>query len=81
MNRDQFVAGNIFGQQLIKPKAGGGFDPDASALVEALEARLPFGSDAGTGGANYRRMPAGRSAMPHDQIAIVRAWIVAGCPA
>lgn len=80
MNRDQFVAANIFGQQVIKPKPGGGFDPDASALVEALEARAPFGSDVGTPGATYRRMPAGRAAMPHDQIATIRAWIVAGCP-
>jgi hypothetical protein len=81
MTRDQFVAAIIFGQQLIKTKAGGGFDPDASALIAALEARAPFGSDVGTPSAIYRRMPAGRAAMPHDQIATIRAWIVAGCPA
>jgi hypothetical protein len=81
MNRDQFVAASIVGQQLIKAKAGGGFDADASALVAALEARAPFGSDVGTTGATFRRMPAGRAAMPHDQISTIRAWIVAGCPA
>jgi len=81
MNRDQFVAANILGQQLIKAKAGGGFDPDASALVAALEARAPFGSDVGTAGATFRRMPAGRPPMPRDQISTIRAWIAAGCPA
>ena len=81
MTRDQFVAGGFFGQQLIKPKADGGFDPDASALVEALEARKPFGSDVGTAGAVFRRMPAGRAAMAPNDIATIRAWITAGCPA
>lgn len=80
MNRDQFVAGSIFGQQLIKAKAGG-FDADASALVAALEARAPFGSDVGTAGATFRRMPAGGPPMPPDHIATIRAWIAAGCPA
>jgi hypothetical protein len=80
MSRDQFVTAKIFGQQLVKPKTGGGFDPDGSALVAALEARAPFGSDVGTPGAIYRRMPAGRAAMPHNNIATIRAWIVAGCP-
>lgn len=81
MNRDEFVAASILGQQLIKAKADGGFDADASALVAALEARAPFGKDVGTPGATYRRMPAGRAPVPHDQIATIRAWIVAGCPA
>jgi hypothetical protein len=80
MSRDQLVAAQIFGQQLIKPKPGGGFDPDASALVAALAARAPFGSDVGTPSAIYRRMPAGRAAMPHDQILTIRAWISNGCP-
>jgi hypothetical protein len=35
-------------------KAGGGFDPNASALVAALKARAPFGSDVGTTGAIFR---------------------------
>lgn len=81
MDRDQFVAGTILGQQLIKAKADGGFDADASALVAALEARAPFGSDVGTAGATFRRMPAGGPAMPDDHISTIRAWIVAGCPA
>jgi hypothetical protein len=80
MNRDQFVAAIIFGQHLIKAKAGGGFDADASALVAALEARAPFGSDVGTTGATFRRMPAGGPAMPRDQISTIRVWILAGCP-
>ncbi len=81
MDRDQFVAASILDQKLIKAKPDGGFDADASALVAALEGRAPFGKDVGTPGATFRRMPAGRPPMPHDQISTIRAWIVAGCPA
>ncbi|MET4023786.1 peptide-methionine (S)-S-oxide reductase [Bradyrhizobium sp. S3.2.12] len=45
-------------------KAGGGFDPDASALAAVLEARAPFGRDVEAPGATFaalarRRLDAG----------------------
>jgi hypothetical protein len=59
--RDQFVAGSIFGRKLIVVDASGVFDPESSALVQALEGRAPFGLDIGTPGGIFRRMPAGRT--------------------
>jgi hypothetical protein len=80
--RDQFIAFSFAGLALIAQKPGGGFDPDESNFVKALEGRSPFGSDLTppTPGATKRRMPAGRAAVPADKIAIIRQWIADGCP-
>jgi hypothetical protein len=75
--RDQFVAHSVFGQKLIDSA----FDPDKSALVRALEAKEPFGSDVGTTGAFFRRMPAGRAPMSPTNIDTIRDWIKNKCPA
>lgn len=81
LTRDQFVAHSVFGQKLIKQNSNGSFDPDDSGLVKAVEARVPFGSDVGTSGAFFRRMPAGLTSMPPDDIKTIRDWITAKCPA
>lgn len=82
LTRDEFVAFKVFGSvPLIAPsETGAGFDPAASNLIKALEARPPFGRDVGVVGANFRRMPAGRPALAQDQIDRIRAWLEAGAP-
>ena len=79
--RDQFVAYSYAGQKLVAVGPGGGFDPDNSALIQALKADKPFGTDVGTSGARFRRMPAGKPPMPKEKIDIIYGWIAAGCPA
>ncbi len=56
--RDQFIAMRVFGRPLLLRRADGTFDEIESNLVKALEGRNPFGSDLGTPGATFRRMPA-----------------------
>jgi hypothetical protein len=73
--RDQFVAANVFGQKLLVLGDGA-----ASTLVKALSAQAPFGSDAGTPGATFRRMPAGRPRVPKNKIAVIKKWIDDNCP-
>ena len=75
LTRDQFVQHRVFGQPLLM--VGHGRD---SNLVKALRGELPFGSDAGTAGATFRRMPAGRPAVAVADIDIIEHWINDGCP-
>ena len=82
LTRDEFVAFRVFGQvPILAHNTDGGFDPNESNLVKALEGRNPFGRDTATPAAKYRRMPAGRPAVPQQDIQIIRDWIGAGCPA
>ena len=74
--RDQFVDHVEFGQRLLIVGNG-----EESNLVKALRGNAPFGSDVGTPGAFFRRMPAGRPPIPEDQINVIREWIDDGCPA
>ncbi len=76
MTRDEFVAGEVVGERLLIVGDGAG-----SNLVKALRGLIPFGTDTGTPGAAYRRMPAGRRAMRDADIDKIEAWIDAGCPA
>ena len=73
--RDQFVAANVFGQKLLVVGDGAG-----SNIIKALSAQAPFGTDVGTPGATFRRMPAGRPPVPDDKIAVIKTWIDDGCP-
>ncbi len=73
--RDQLVQQNVFGKQLLV--VGNGRD---SNLVHALRGQAPFGSDTGTVGASFRRMPAGRPPLPDTDIAFIEQWINDGCP-
>ncbi|MGH3670435.1 MAG: WD40/YVTN/BNR-like repeat-containing protein [Pseudonocardiaceae bacterium] len=75
LTRDQFVALAVFDRSLIVVGRGGDSD-----LVKALRGEFPFGSNTGTPGATFRRMPAGRPPVPADQIAFVERWIDDGCP-
>jgi hypothetical protein len=71
----QFLATMVFGQKLLIP--GNGKD---SNLVKALRGEAPFGSDIGTPDAIFRRMPAGRKAVPAKQVDVIQKWIDDGCP-
>src|SRR5262249_49201380 len=73
--RDQFVQLKVFGKQLVS--LGHGVD---SNLVKALRGLLPFGSDTGTSGATFRRMPAGRPAVAPGDVDTIERWIDDGCP-
>ncbi|MGY1617380.1 hypothetical protein ACI797_11640 [Geodermatophilus sp. SYSU D00691] len=73
--RDQFVAFKVLGLPIVTLGDGGG-----SNLVKALRGQTPFGSDIGTPGATFRRMPAGRPPVPDELIDVVVAWIDDGCP-
>lgn len=75
LTRDQFVAQEVFTRPLIVVGRGGDSD-----LVKALRGEFPFGSNTGTPGATFRRMPAGRPPVPVDQIAFIERWIDDGCP-
>lgn len=75
MSRDDFVAHAVFGQQLVEVGDGGG-----SNLVKALRGESPFGSDTGTTGALFERMPAGRSPVAAADIDTIQQWIDDGCP-
>ncbi len=71
----QFLTERVFGQQVVQPG-----NSAQSALVRALRAQNPFGSDAGTAGAFFRRMPAGRPPATTAQIDYIARWIDDGCP-
>jgi hypothetical protein len=77
MNPDQFVAAIIFGEQQIKTKAGGGFHPVLPHSSQHWERVCTLSERCWDAG----RDPAGRAAMLHDQVATIRAWIIAGRPA
>jgi hypothetical protein len=70
-----FLTHHVFGQQLVQPG-----NSAQSSLILALRAQAPFGSDVGTTGAYFRRMPAGRPAAVASQIEYIADWIDAGCP-
>jgi hypothetical protein len=80
--RDEFVNFSVFGQPLLARDATGGFDPDTSNLVKALEGRPPFGSNVvpRPPGSRYNRMPDGFPTVPQPRIDEIRTWIGAGCP-
>ncbi len=75
LTREAFVEHRVFGQQLVEVGDGSN-----SNLVKALRGEAPFGSDIGTAGALFRRMPAGRIPMPESDIAVIAEWIDDGCP-
>jgi L-Lysine epsilon oxidase N-terminal/L-lysine epsilon oxidase C-terminal domain len=75
LTRDQFVQKRVFGRPLVAVGDGAG-----SNLVKALKGEAPFGSDTGTAGGAFRRMPGGRPPVSAAQIAEIQAWIDAGCP-
>lgn len=74
-SKDEFVAANVFGQMLLIVGDGAG-----SNLVRALRGLAPFGSDVGTPGGIFRRMPAGRPPVTAEQIDVIDKWIDDGCP-
>lgn len=74
--RDQFVTEQVFGRPLVV--VGNGAD---SNLVKALKGEAPFGTDLGTSGATFRRMPAGLAPVSAQDIAFLEQWIDDGCPA
>ncbi|HLM01072.1 MAG TPA: ferritin-like domain-containing protein [Pyrinomonadaceae bacterium] len=80
ISRDDFIKFRFAGQKLITENADGTFDDNESNLIKALEGRAPFGSDIGTAGARFRRMPAGLPPVPPDEIAFIKQWIKDGCP-
>jgi Ferritin-like len=73
--RDQLVVKIVRGEQLLV--VGNGRD---SNLVRALRGQLPFGSDTGTAGADFPRMPADLAPVPDADIAVIEKWIDDGCP-
>jgi hypothetical protein len=73
--RDQFVNFKILGLPIVTLGNGSG-----STIVKALRGEAPFGQDFGTPGASFRRMPAGLAPMAAEKIAVISAWIDAGCP-
>lgn len=77
LTRDEFVAKTVFGNALVVLGDG-----PASNLVRALKGEAPFGFDLPEApeGADFRRMPAGRPAVPTDSIAFIEQWINDGCP-
>ena len=79
VTRDELVALEVpaFGEKLPLLVVG---DSANSNLIKALKGEAPFGTDSGTSGARFRRMPAGRAALPDDKIALIEKWIDDGCP-
>jgi len=75
LSRDQFVAKSVFGQKLLVVG-----DAASSNIVHALKGEKPFGTDLGTPGAMFRRMPAGRPPVAPQDIDFISAWINDGCP-
>ena len=73
--RDQFVAHSVFGQQLVILNDGAN-----SNLVKALKGEPPFGSDSGSSGAIFRRMPGGRPPVASADIQFIEDWINNGAP-
>jgi hypothetical protein len=78
--RAQFIGMSVFGRPLLLKRADGTFDENESNLVKALEGRNPFGSDVGTAGATFRRMPAGLNPVAPEKVEVIRNWIRDGCP-
>jgi hypothetical protein len=75
VTRDQFVQKRVFGQPLVVIGNGSG-----SNLVKALKGERPFGSNIGTPGAGFRRMPAGRPPVSAADVTEISGRINAGCP-
>lgn len=67
--RDEFVAAQVFGVELVAVGRG-----EASNLVRALKGEVPFD------GSQFARMPSGRPPVPGDEIAFIERWIDDGCP-
>lgn len=72
---EEFKAQTVFGYPLLVVGKSA-----ESNLIRALSGEAPFGSDIGTGGAFFRRMPAGRGAASAAQVQYIARWIDAGCP-
>lgn len=72
---EQFKVKKIFGKQLVEVG-----NAEESNLVKALEGRAPFGSDIGTSGGIFRRMPDGFPPVETEKIIFIRNWIDDGCP-
>lgn len=70
--RDQFInapSPSNPGETIIKPKPGGGFDPDESPLTKRLEG-IPPGN----------RMPRLRPPVSTERIEFIKQWITSDCP-
>jgi hypothetical protein len=74
--RDEFVTAIVFGQKVLIVG-----DSKNSNIIKALRGEAPFGTDVGTAGGIFRRMPAGRPPMPLEKVEIIQKWIDQGCPA
>ncbi len=72
---DAFKVKKVFGKLLVTVG-----NADESNLIKALEGRAPFGSDIGTPGALFKRMPDGFPPVTPKKIAYLRQWITDGCP-
>jgi len=75
LNLEQFKQKKVYGRRLVVPG-----DVASSNLVLALRGTAPFGSDLGTPGATYPRMPVGFPPVAEEQIVFIEDWILAGCP-
>ena len=78
LSRDEFVAKNVLGLDLVTVGDGAG-----SNLVKALRGDAPFGADLADppAGAQFSRMPAGRPPVPDSDVGFIEQWIDEGCPA
>jgi hypothetical protein len=76
LTRDQFIATNVFGLDVISAGQGA-----ASNLVKALKGETPFGSDLPDPpqDASFPRMPAGLDPVAAQDIAFIEQWIDEGC--
>jgi hypothetical protein len=76
LTRDQLVAKNVFGLDLIATGQGG-----ASNLVKGLKGETPFGNDLPDPpqDASFPRMPAGLDPVAAQDIAFIEQWIDEGC--
>jgi hypothetical protein len=80
--RDQFVAMNVFGTQLIAARQDGSFDAAGSNLIKALRGEPPFDVPEDVEGdeSSYPRMPAHHPPLPPQAIDYIYRWIERGCP-
>src|SRR3712207_1077578 len=67
--KDDFIEATVIGQEVLIVGDGAN-----SNLIKALRGEPPFGTDTGSAGAMFRRMPAGRPPMPPENIAILQRW-------
>ena len=76
LTRDQLVARNVFGLNVIVVGQGA-----SSNLVKALKGETPFGADLpnAPADANFPRMPFGLPPVPAEDIAFIERWIDEGC--